>query len=149
MENKNNKIKIALAIVIIAVVAFFGIDKFVNGSKVEGAKVVYVNVIDESTDEIILENEKFETETTTLEAFLEENKEELNVELDSSQYGAFLVGINGIKTEEMSTGPWWMYGFISEDQGIDYQVGQAPGISEVNLGKENTVTFKFTTNTGH
>ncbi len=149
MNKKTNKILISLAIIFVAVLAFFAIDKFLGGDEVTGDKQVLITIIDESNNKTLLEDEKFSTDAITLEEFLNENKEELKVEIENSEYGAFLNGIYGIKTEDMTNGPWWMYGYSSSDQGINYEVGQAPGISDINLGKENSIIFKFTSDTGN
>lgn len=144
MKKLSTKIIAAIIIVLIAVVGIGVGQKYLYGNKTEGSKTVTITIENQVDNKVLVKDKVYHTDATTLEQFLTENKDELKVEISSTSYGPFLMGLDGLKTENMDKGPWWMYGFTSKDPNIDFKVGAAPAIDKVNLGKESTITFVFT-----
>lgn len=144
MKKTSTKIISAIIIILIAVVGIWAAQKYLFGPKVHGDKAVTITIENEVDNKTLVKDKVYYTNATTLEQFLQENQKELNVEMDSTSYGPFLMGLDGLKTTDMKTGPWWMYAFTSKNPDVDYKVGAAPGVDKVNLGKESNVTFVFT-----
>ncbi|MGL4450270.1 MAG: hypothetical protein ACRCTZ_03635 [Sarcina sp.] len=144
MKKLSSKIIAAIIIIIIAVVAIGVGQKYLFGSQQKGAKTVTVTIENQVDNKVLVKDKVYHTNATTLEAFLQENKDSLKTEITTTKYGPFLMGLEGLNTTSMDKGPWWMYGFISKDTNSNYTVGNAPGIDKVNLGKQSTVTFVFT-----
>lgn len=144
MKKLSTKIIAAIIVILIAIVGIGLSQKYLFGPKTQGEKTVTVTIENQVNNEVLVKDEVFHTNATTLEEFLTENKDTLKVEMTKSDYGPFLMGLDGLNTTNMDKGPWWMYGFTSKNPDVDYKVGAAPAVDKVNLGKESTVTFVFT-----
>lgn len=155
MKSLTSKIIAAIIVIIIAVAGIWAGNKFLYGThKPEAvthnnATVTQENsltvTIDNQVDgKILVDKKVYKTKATTLEQFLEENKNELKVDIVSTKYGPFLNGLDGLNTTNMDKGPWWMYSFASKDLGVNYKLGAAPAIDKVILGKDSSVTFVYT-----
>ena len=144
MKKINSKIISAIIVVIIAVLAIGISQKYLFGNKQEGNKIVTITIENQVDNKVLVKDQVYHTNATTLEEFLQENKDELIVEITKEYKMPFLMGLDGLNTTDMKNGPWWMYGFTSKDQKLNYTVGSAPPLNQVNLGKESTVTFVFT-----
>ena len=144
MKKLSSKIIIAIIIIVIAAVAIGVSQKHLFGTAQKGNKTVTVTVEDQVNNKVLVKNEVYHTNATTLEAFLTENKEALKVNITSTKYGPYLMGLEGLNTPSMDKGPWWMYGFTSKTPDKTYTIGNAPGVKDVILGKESTVTFVYT-----
>ena len=138
--------KIIAAIIIIAIVAIaIGLgNKYIYGPAIKGSKTLTITIEDQMNNKVIMNKEVFHTDAKTLDQFMQENKIELNAEIKQEYGMPFLLGLKGLKTTDMKTGPWWMYGFTDKAAKLDYKVGAAPAMDKVMLGKDSTVTFAFT-----
>ncbi|MGM9987958.1 MAG: hypothetical protein ACI35O_12125 [Bacillaceae bacterium] len=145
-KQTRTKLLVSLLAIILFVGGYFAYKQFFAGAK--GAKEITITVVDESKNKTLVDKEKFHTDAKNLGDFLEENKDELGVTMDDSQYGRFVSAVKGIKTEDMNKGPWWMYGYKSKEKNLEMKVGQAPGVDELGLHNGDEVEFVFTTNTG-
>lgn len=143
MKNLKFKIIAAIVIIIIAAAGIFVAQKYIYGPKVKGQKEVDVTIYDQVNGKTLMYDKEYHTNATTLDGFLTENKKELKAEIVDTKYGPFLNGLMGLNTTSMDKGPWWMYSFESKSENKDYKVGAAPGIKDVNLGKESNVKFVF------
>lgn len=144
MKKLNSKIIAAIIVVIIAALAIGITHKYLFGSKQEGNKTITVTIEDQVANKVLVKDKVYHTNATTLEEFLQENKDELKVEITKEYNMPFLIGLDGLNTTDMKKGPWWMYGFTSKDQKLNYTVRNAPPLNQVNLGKDSIVTFVFT-----
>lgn len=141
-----NKITVTLIALIIVLGGYFAISNLMGGQK--GSKEVFITIKDDSSGKTITEKKKFKTDTANLGDFLVENKDELKAEVQTSEYGRFIVGLEGIKTVDMSNGPWWMYSYKSPVQNLDLKLGEAPGVDQIGLHDQDEIEFIFTKNTG-
>lgn len=144
---KNNLPKIIIAaIVIIIVIAGVLIgDKFISSQKTVGKKTITITIENQVTNQTLLKDKTFHTNATTLAEFLNENKKELKVDMvKQAPYGDYLLGFYGLKTTNMSTGPWWTYSYSAPSQKLDYKIGYAPAIDQINLAQSSSMTFVFT-----
>lgn len=144
MKKLSSKIIAAIIVIIIAAVAIGVGQKYLFGSAQKGSKTVTVTIENQVDNKVLVKDEIYHTNATTLEAFLQENKDGLKAEITTTKYGPFLMGLEGLNTTSMDKGPWWMYGFTAKDTNTNYTVGNAPAINKVNLGKDSSVTFVFT-----
>lgn len=148
---KSNLYKIIIAIVVIILVTSGIIigNTLTSQNKTEGNKTVTITIEDQVDNKTLLDNEVFHTNADTLEQFLTENKDTLKVDMvKEATYGDYLVGLYGLKTTDMNKGPWWIYSYSDPAAKLDYKVGYAPSIDKINLGKENYMTFVFTSDIG-
>lgn len=134
---------IAIVVVIIGLFAYGYINKTTNNSSV-GDKTVMVTVKDAVDNKNIIENEKFKTNADTLTEFLKENEKSLEVKMEDGQYGSFLLALKGLETKDKNKGPWWIYGYKSPSQNLDYKVGTAPVMDKINIHDGDSVEFVFT-----
>jgi hypothetical protein len=141
-----NKIIISLITLLIVVGGYFAINNLMSGQK--GSKTIYITIKDDSTDKVIMDKKKFKTDAQNLGDFLVISKEELKAEVETSSFGRFVVGLNGIKTTDMTNGPWWMYSYKSPAQNLNMKLGEAPGVDQIGLHDKDEIEFIFTQNTG-
>ena len=134
---------IAIVVVIIGLFAYGYINKTTNNSSV-GDKTIMVTVKDTVDNKTIIENEKFKTNADTLTEFLKENEKSLEVKMEDGQYGSFLLALKGLETKDKNKGPWWIYGYKSPSQNLDYKVGTAPVMDKINIHDGDSVEFVFT-----
>jgi|GEM_PF-1640542 len=140
---KSNTFKLGVAIVAILIVAagYFAINNFMSGQK--GSKTIIVTIKDSTTSKTLVDSKKYKTDAANLGDFLAQYKDELGVQMETSKYGRFVVGLKGIKTEDMNKGPWWMYGYESPSQNITMKVGEAPGVDTLGINDKDKVEFVF------
>lgn len=145
---KSNLMRIGITVLALLIVigGYFGIKNVLGGQK--GSKTVVITVKDESQNKVLVDKKEYKTDAANLGDFLEENKDELKVEMEKSQYGRFIVGLQGIKTTDMNKGPWWMYSYNSPSQNLKMKVGEAPGVDQLGLHDKDEVELVFTQNTG-
>lgn len=150
MKKSNiSKIIIAIIVIILVVIGITLGNKLVSQKKVIGNKTITITIEDQVNHKTLMDNEVFHTNSTTLAEFLTENKNELKVDmLKEKPYGDFLVGLYGLKTTDMRKGPWWIYSYSAPAEKLNYKVGTAPSIDKINLAKQNSITFVFTSNMG-
>lgn len=147
MKRENGfKVSIAIIAILVVVVGYFVINNFMSGEK--GNKTIVVTIKDGSTNNILVDKKKYKTDAENLGAFLDQYKEEFQVEMETSKYGRFITGLKGIKTNDMNKGPWWMYGYKSPSQNTNMKVGEAPGADTLGLHDKDEVEFVFTNNIG-
>lgn len=138
------KISIAILVIIGAVFAYKYINNNTAPNGTKGDKTITVTIKDDENNKILVDNEEFKTNATTLGEFLKENTDRLNVKLDVSQFGSFILGLKDIETKDMKNGPWWMYSYTSPKQNLNYKIGEAPGIDSINIQDGDSVQFVFT-----
>lgn len=145
---KSNAIKLLVTILAIAVFVggYFGIKAFTSGQK--GNKTVTITIKDGTSNKTLVDNKKYKTNAANLADFLEEYKDELQVEMQTSQYGKFILSIKGIKTTDMNKGPWWMYSYKSPSQNVNMKLGEAPGAEQLGLHDKDEIELVFTNQTG-
>jgi ABC-type Na+ efflux pump permease subunit len=145
-KTNTNKFIVTVIALLIVIGGYFAISNFMGGQK--GSKAIYITVKDDSTEKTILDKKKFKTDAKNLGDFLVQNKEELQAEVQTSEYGRFVVGLKGVKTTDMITGPWWMYSYKSPAQNLDMKLGEAPGVDQIGLFDNDEIEFIFTQDTG-
>ena len=144
--NKGNKVKLGITILVLLLVVggFFGFKSLAGGQK--GDKTIILTIKDDANKKTIIENKKYKTDAANLGDFLAQYKDELKVDLQDSKYGRFIAGVQGIKTEDMNKGPWWMYGYNSPSQNKTMKIGEAPGADQLGLFDKDEITLVFTNN---
>ena len=145
MKSSTKKLLVALAAIALVAIAIFAIPGM---TAQQGAKAVTITIENEVTGEVLVDQEVFNTDAENLGDLLAENADELQVEMEDSEYGRFLNSLMGLAPESMDAGPWWMYGYVSPEQDLDLAVGAAPGVDDVMLHDGDSVNFVFTSNPG-
>jgi hypothetical protein len=145
---KSNLIKIGVTVLALLVVlgGYFGIKSFMGGEK--GSKTIVITVKDDSQNKVLIDRKSYKTDAANLGDFLAGHKDDLQVEMQDSQMGRFIVGVKGIKTADMNKGPWWMYSYNSPSQNLRMKIGEAPGVDQIGLHDKDEVELVFTNNTG-
>jgi hypothetical protein len=144
--SKGNKVKLGITVlaILLFVGGFFAFKTLAGGQK--GEKTIILTIKDEANKKTIIENKKFKTDAANFGDFLAQYKDELKVDLQDSKYGRFIAGVQGIKTEDMNKGPWWMYGYKSPSQNTEMKIGEAPGADSLGLYDKDEITLVFTSN---
>lgn len=145
---KSNVFKIGVALIALLVVigGYFAINSFMGGQS--GSKTIIVTIKDDSVNKVLVDKKNYKTDAETLGAFLDQYKEEFQVEMETSDFGRFITGLKGIKTTDMKNGPWWMYAHRSPSQNLNRKVGDAPGADALGLFDKDEVEFVFTNKFG-
>lgn len=129
--NMSKKLIAILIVIVVAIAAIAGYNKFFGPKGTEGKKEVTIVVKVESED--IDYSENFETDKEFLLELLEENDEELKVELLDSDFGPMLIGLKGYTADQTSE-----YFHITIN-GSDAEVG----IKEIPLQDKDTYMFEI------
>ena len=91
--------------------------------------------------EIFNDDVTVEGEVTTLADFLEA-ADELDVEMeDDSQYGAKIISILDVETEDWNKGPWWLY--ESDNNKACQEAGMCDAASKLEIADGDNFTFDF------
>ena len=137
------KFIIAVVVIIIGLFTYGYISKTTNNSS-SGDKTVMITIKYEVDNKTIIKNEEFKTNANTLTEFLKENEKSLGVKMEDGQYGSFLLALKGLETKDKNKGPWWIYGYKSPSQNLDYKVGTAPAMDKINIHDGDNIEFVFT-----
>ncbi|NLC65403.1 MAG: hypothetical protein GX752_00515 [Clostridium sp.] len=129
--NMSKKLIAILIVVVIAIAAIAGYNKFFGPEGTEGSKEVTIVVKVESED--IDYTEDFKTDKEFLLELLEENDDKLEVELLDSDFGPMLIGLKGYSADQTSE-----YFHITIN-GIDAEVG----VKEIPLQDKDTYMFEI------
>lgn len=145
MKKKNLIAKIVLPLLLF-VALFFGFKNVVHAPTNTESKSVTVNIMVKVDDDYDLIKEiNLKDVTGTLGDVIDEiNEKELSViELDGkkdSEFGRFIISIDGIGTEDMK-GPWWM---INSDTNKDcINAGFCSGIDMQSVYDEDVFDLVF------
>ena len=105
------KLLIALIAAAIVALAYCGINKLIPNPPVEtGIKKIYITLIDEISDEVLMDKVEFSTDAETLGEFFDEDHEGISIVLGESAFGHSIDAFNGlISNLNNPTGPWIMY----------------------------------------
>ncbi|MFV0480076.1 MAG: hypothetical protein ACK5LZ_05865 [Anaerorhabdus sp.] len=106
-------------------------------AKQTGAKVVFITVIVEGE---VLYDEKITSSEEILGELLDDT-DELNMKVEESSFGRFIVELYNVEQGDAATGPWWMY--ESENNEVCLQLGYCPGIDEVTIQDGDQFTFEL------
>ncbi|SKA89042.1 protein of unknown function [Clostridium sp. USBA 49] len=145
---KSNLIKVGVTVlaVLVLFLGYFGIKNVLSGQS--GNKTIVITIKDDTSNKVLVDKKKYKTDAENLAQFLDQYKDEFQVEMQNSQYGRFIVGLKGLKTTDMNKGPWWMYSYNSPSQNVKMKIGEAPGAEQLGLHDKDEIELVFTKNTG-
>ncbi len=139
------KVWISLSVIAVIGLAYFGLKPLLFPS-MEGSKTIELKIVLNDTD--ILFEESVQTDALTLGELIEEVDafyEAISVEYSGSKtdaYGRMLLAINEHKTEDMSTGPWWL---VESETNVDcVAAGYCNGIDLQSIYDLDAFTLNFT-----
>lgn len=139
------KVWISLSVIAVIGLAYFGL-KPILFPRMEGSKTIELKIVLNDTD--ILFEESVQTDALTLGELIEEVDafyEAISVEYSGSKtdaYGRMLLAINEHKTEDMSTGPWWL---VESETNVDcVAAGYCNGIDLQSIYDLDAFTLNFT-----
>ena len=134
-----------VAVMLVAVVGFI----ISPMSKQEGDKTIMITIVNDETNETLLENKELKTDAESLGEVLVEYQDELLLEAEGSEYGLYITGFLGLSAKDNgAAGPWWMYSYESPSQDLQMPIGQAPGVDSLMIHDGDRVVFSYTTETG-
>lgn len=137
------KFIITILVVIIGLFTYSYIGKTTSTSS-STDKIIKITIKDTVNNETVVENQKFKTNAKTLISFLKENEDILGVKIEDGEYGSFLISLKGLETKDKNKGPWWIYGYKSPSQNLDYKAGTAPVMDKININDGDSFEFVFT-----
>ncbi|MGL4850793.1 MAG: hypothetical protein ACRC28_18060 [Clostridium sp.] len=140
------KIIIAIIAIIVVIGIIFAGHNLIKGEK--GEKTIHITVEDSLNHHYLVKDKEFHTDAKTLADFLKENQKELKVNFEQTKWGPFITGMMGLNSPSMDKGPWWMYGYDSPSQKLNFKVGAAPASDKINLANGDSVDFVYTANMG-
>jgi len=130
-------VKVFLAMCVLSMVVACGSKRDIEQREVS----VYIVVEDTTTSSVLFEGEISAVgEIETLEDLLA-IVPELEVVMSKGAYGVQIDSILGVKTENWSKGPWWV--FSSDNNTSCVEMGMCPAISEVVIENNNRFKFEF------
>ena len=139
------KVWISLSVIAVIGLAYFGLKPLLFPS-MEGSKTIELKIVLNDTD--ILFEESVQTDALTLGELIEEVDafyEAISVEYSGSKtdaYGRMLLAINEHKTEDMSTGPWWL---VESETNVDcVAAGYCNGIDLQSIYDQDHFELDFT-----
>lgn len=139
------KVWISLSVIAVIGLAYFGLKPLLFPS-MEGSKTIELKMVLNDTD--ILFEESVQTDALTLGELIEEVDafyEVISVEYSGSKtdaYGRMLLAINEHRTEDMSTGPWWL---VESETNVDcVAAGYCNGIDLQSIYDLDAFTLNFT-----
>lgn len=146
--NRNNLIKVVVAVVLF-LVAVFVVQQLTGPKVVEGSKTIEIVIIDESGDtETVVHEGSYKTDAQLLSEFLLELEETgiITLELEGSKddpYGRSIVMLMEMKTEDWNTGPWWVFESATNTDCLS--AGFCAGIDFTPLYDNDNFQFNFIT----
>lgn len=90
-DNLNKKVIVIIAVIAVAVLAFWGYNEFLAPEGSEGDKEVTIQIVNEEAD--VDESFTYQTDHEFLFALLEEHQEELGMEYQTSEYGEMITAM--------------------------------------------------------
>lgn len=144
---KKTLIRISIAAVI-AAIAFFGLKGTLFATQAGAKEIQLIITVDEptGTDKVVYDA-KTRTDAETLGEYLDELQADGKLELTlagakTDPYGRYIVGINGILTEDSAKGPWWLFNSSTNKDCV--AAGYCAGIDMAPIYDQDLFTFTFT-----
>lgn len=130
-----------LSVCLLVILMLFGCGKKEEIEKQEDL-TLHITVIDETKNITLLDKEITVSDQAieTLEDFLQ-YAPELETELSTGSYGAQIDGLMGLKTQNWSSGPWWVY--ESDNNESCVAMGMCDAISSLKVKEGDHFVFKF------
>ncbi|MDD6467293.1 MAG: hypothetical protein PUF50_03825 [Erysipelotrichaceae bacterium] len=108
----------------------------------EGSKQIHIVIENRDANKILLE-QTFQTDALTLESFLLEHQEELQVVFSEDRtYGAFIISMMNQSQGSTNQGPWWM--FESSNNETCQLEGFCPSSDQIPLQDQDQFIFYLT-----
>ena len=148
-----NIVRIGLALLITAGL-FLGIQAYQRSQYEKGLKEIHVIVYVPSNDSQLnqtLFDQTVHTDALTVGDLLDQlvlNKD-LTVSFAGNKtdpYGRYIVGINGVISENSMSGPWWLYNSTTNSTCVS--AGYCNGIDQQAITDQDVFEFTFTSNVG-
>ena len=144
---KKNILRISIA-ALIAAIAFFGLKDSLFATQSGAKEIQLVITVDEPTgSDKVLYDAKTRTDAETLGELLDELETDGKLDLNlagakSDPYGRYIVGINGVQTEDSAKGPWWLFNSTTNKDCV--AAGYCAGIDMAPIYDQDLFTFTFT-----
>ena len=131
--------------VFVGVLLFVGVQSLTQPAGEVGEKQITVQVIISENNEVIFEK-TYRTDAVWLSEVLEEINANgwLDVTFAGSKddpYGRFILGLGEYITEDLSTGPWWMYYSLTNQDCVE--AGYCSGIDMAPVYDLDEFVFEF------
>jgi len=148
-----NIVRIGVALLITAGL-FLGIQAYQRSQYEKGLKEVHVIVYEPSNElnnAAVIFDEMIHTDALTVGDLLDQliQSKDLTISFAGSKsdpYGRYIVGINGIISENSMSGPWWLYN--STTNATCVSAGYCNGIDQQAITDQDVFEFTFTSSVG-
>ena len=134
------KLLIAALAVLTVILAYFALTKLPPQQQ-SGQKTVYITLLDEMSEQVIIDKQAYKTSATTLGSFFDENPQGISVKLEASSFGRFILEINGLDGSK-AEGPWILYD--SPNNQVCLASGLCSGIDDLPIFDGDEFVFRYT-----